>query len=185
MKIITLDQNKLKGATQELLGLASQSCTPMVVIGIATGGKEMLNTVRSELENKGMRCGVVRCQRPMTKKKKDFSKLLKKLPRWLTNSLRIAEHYYRQAFRKQDVHRAVEIIEPVEINEGDRVLVLDDAADTGVTLMHVEKFIRQQVGHSIEIHFAVITRTGKKLAKEPSFFLFDSTLVRFPWSNDY
>ena len=145
----------------------------------------MLKIIRCELKKEGIHCGIVRCRRRMTDKKQKVNCFLHILPHFLTNSLRNIEHYYRQKFWNNDSNRIVETLKTVNIQSNDRVLIIDDASDTGFTLMHVEKFFRKMYGSAFKMQFAVLTRTGNRLAKEPDFFLFNSTLIRFPWSNDF
>ena len=66
---------------------------------------------------------------------------------------------------------------------GHKVLVVDDATDSGCSLLSVLNAIEEY--GSNEIRSAVITVTRKHTAIIPDYALFrNSTLVRFPWSAD-
>ena len=67
---------------------------------------------------------------------------------------------------------------------GKSVLVVDDAVDSGNTLLSVVKGIRIAAPDA-EVHNAVMTQTFPKPVIEPDVALWnDGTLIRFPWSKD-
>ena len=65
-----------------------------------------------------------------------------------------------------------------------RILVADDAVDSGVTLGTVLRHLRAVCPSGTEIRTAAITQTLEKPMARPDYALFHGTLCRFPWSFD-
>lgn len=136
--------------------------------------------------------------------------LLRRLPTWLTDRLRILEsQLLRKKFhRRYSTPAAVEgaVAEARGRIEGmtatltrryRRILVVDDAVDSGVTLaavlarLHADAAAEPSLTRP-EIRSAVITVTTPDPVARPDFYLYphlspadDSfTLIRFPWAAD-
>lgn len=117
--------------------------------------------------------------------------LLGKVPISLLNYARIAESMMLQV-----KHAIVAKPRPVpslpqSLNEllaskeRPKVLLIDDAIDSGATLQAVMEAMKQ-VNPRVEITVAVITVTTSKPKVKADYAVYtDSTLVRFPWSIDY
>jgi hypoxanthine phosphoribosyltransferase len=65
-----------------------------------------------------------------------------------------------------------------------RILVADDAVDSGVTLDTVLGLLRRLCPRGTEIRSAAITQTLENPKARPDYVLFHDTLCRFPWSFD-
>ena len=65
-----------------------------------------------------------------------------------------------------------------------RLLVVDDAVDSGVTLATVIDLLRNTCPDRTEIRSAVITVTLEEPRAEPDYALYRGVLCRFPWSFD-
>jgi hypoxanthine phosphoribosyltransferase len=66
-----------------------------------------------------------------------------------------------------------------------RVLVVDDAIDSGATMATVVEQLRDAVGDGGEVRTAVLTITTRTAVFQPDFTLYRQTLCRFPWSHDF
>lgn len=194
MKTLTDDDLR-----REVDGLYTQAIdsgyAPTHIVGIATGGAYIARLLREILQ---ARSGSpifldVRCQRQSTHRKRDFKldRLLRLMPYPVTDRMRTLEHIIRQWRRGNRPSNSgllvTELNVPATINYTDfrRVLILDDAADTGVTLAEVEAYLRQRCRRDTEIKAAVITKTGTRLLREPDYRRYEGVLVRFPWSFDF
>lgn len=67
---------------------------------------------------------------------------------------------------------------------GQRLLVVDDAVDSGVTLATVLNVLRALCPAGTEIRSAVVTVTLDGPLIQPDFALHRGILCRFPWSFD-
>lgn len=104
------------------------------------------------------------------------------LPRGLNNLLRKVEAKY--LMRRNNHMEHVGIILPDECKTARRILIIDDAVDTGATLKAVYDKIKQQ-NPEADVRMAVVTVTSVKPLIMPDYFLYNNrTLVRFPWSID-
>lgn len=67
---------------------------------------------------------------------------------------------------------------------GMKVLLVDDAIDTGMTLKIVKNFLVNQFNETNDIKIAVVTSTNRHPVMEADFFLYNRVLIRFPWASD-
>jgi hypoxanthine phosphoribosyltransferase len=118
--------------------------------------------------------------------------MLLALPMSARDLLRRVEHRYfiaprAQAGRQQyvDQTEANAIRQHLSANSGpERVLVVDDAVDSGVTLGAVLHVLRDIALPGTEMRAAVITQTLDNPTVRPDYALHHGTLCRFPWSFD-
>ena len=131
----------------------------------------------------------------MTKVKsrlKQVRTLLSAVPQPVANLLRHVEHRLITAPR---AHRA----QPRQIDRTEvenighcvddvtsraRILVIDDAVDSGATLATALQVLRDVCPPGTEIRSAVITQTLDRPIVRPDYVLHRGTLCRFPWSFD-
>lgn len=70
------------------------------------------------------------------------------------------------------------------VSKAGRILIVDDAVDSGATLLRVAETLRS-ASPEAQIASAVITVTTRNPAIKPDYTLYnDRTLIRFPWSAD-
>jgi hypothetical protein len=65
-----------------------------------------------------------------------------------------------------------------------RILIADDAVNSGVTLATVLRLVSDVCPVGDEIRSAAITQTLENPTARPDYLLFRGTLCRFPWSFD-
>jgi hypoxanthine phosphoribosyltransferase len=65
-----------------------------------------------------------------------------------------------------------------------RILVADDAVDSGITLATVLRLLREIAPARSEVRSAAITQTLEHPTVQPDYVLFHRVLCRFPWSFD-
>lgn len=109
----------------------------------------------------------------------------------LLDFLRIVESRFLQwkgHFGKPK-QRIVSICDSEELNnrlseKGSRILIVDDAVDSGSTMASVINLLNQEFPGNI-IRTAAITVTTSTSLVEVDYALYrEGVLVRFPWSND-
>ena len=161
------------------------------IVGIATGGEVVAREMQPLLPP-GTAMAHVRLQRAGTGVKSDMrlDVLLRRAPRPLVDLLRWLEVEYREtAFRLGAVSPSATSHDPSALDdlrpvrEARRILVVDDAVDSGRTLRRAVSLVRA-VAPDAEIRTAVLTSCWRRPPVVPDYCLFTRTLLRMPWSFD-
>ena len=165
---------------------------PVLIIGIKNGGAEVARRMRKDFCETDY-CEV-RISRPDTQQKEQglAHKILQMMPLWLCDVLRIAESRIREWLsRGKRPVRIGQMALPQEAesklrqSKSPKVLIVDDAIDTGATIRMAKEQLQQQYADA-EVRVAVITVTTAAPICEADYCLYHNrTLCRFPWSNDY
>lgn len=187
----TFDQVQLRKAARELLNLAEDSgFRPELIVSVANGGTRVVESIEDEIVDLGILTESLLCQRPSTpaKERIRLKLLIKQLPLVLRNAMRVMEHIARPLLEgvQANNERDVTVISPNLScrTPPSRILVIDDAVDSGDTLVAVERFLRAR-HPSADIRFGVLTQTRNEVSRDPDYSLYKSVLIRFPWSSDY
>ncbi len=185
MKVLTLDQNRFAEACKRLQAEVSASgFDPDVLVGIATGGDFVAKLFSHPVTLS------IRRQRSLTASKRGtIGKIIRRLPRPVNNLLRIAEAALREVADRLSKPIVKTLHLPAEtahqLGQARRILVVDDAVDSGATAAAVIAAIRA-ASPQADIRLAVITVTRPNPLINADYALFrNRTLVRFPWSEDY
>lgn len=159
--------------------VADAGFVPDVVLSIAQGGVYVGERLFQDVPHFG-----TSLQRPSTRYKRPRLKaVLRRLPRPVLDALRKAEAMWL-GMRKPRPIDIAQVIIPAEIATGKRILVVDDAVDSGATLDGVVRALCVAAPDA-EVRTAVVTVTTKQPLIAPDFVIFnDLTLIRFPWSMD-
>jgi len=192
IKVRSLSQAELAQAAAELAMMA-HGFNPTLVLGIRTGGYIVAGLMAKHLPQATLLA--VTCQRPGTKKKQVIpfaGKILRALPHSVTDRLRILEHIVLTQLRTPT--QGVLLPEPGELaaiehylltqSGSTRILIVDDAVDSGATLSAVYKAVQGIAGSGAVIKIAALTVTTASPLLEPDFSLYRYVLCRFPWSLD-
>lgn len=175
-RVLTLSSDSFSAACKRL-EKACMSFNPDIVLGIETGGRYVAEQMFADIKHV-----YVKMQRPSTSaKSKTVSWLISKLPRRCADLLRIFESYIlaRRAPRIYKYEGSL----PAEIYDSRRILIVDDAVDSGATMLAVKEAVECGVQES-EIYCASITVTTDKPVLKPDVSLYQNILIRFPWSKD-
>jgi hypoxanthine phosphoribosyltransferase len=192
--LTTLRQPAFDAACMKLMRLVEADFTPTVVVGIRTGGLTVAHAMVLAAATK-LRVLPITCQRAATTRKGRLPwlrPLLAALPRPLVDLLRRLEHRLLITRRaRTPTTQPIDRAEAAAIatmlatsTEAPRVLVADDAVDSGVTLMTVLRLLRETCPPETEIRSAAITQTLEHPAVRPDYVLYRGLLCRFPWSFD-
>lgn len=167
---------------------------PDVVVGIAQGGSHVADRACESMP--AARRLDVRVRRPGTEMKEALRlrPLLSRLPRPVTDLLRVAEVRYREAAWRARRRRADGTPPSAELTAALRsraavlrsardVVIVDDTVDSGRTMATVRQGVRE-VAPDARVWTAVITSTWRRPPVVPDVVLRDRVLMRFPWSHD-
>lgn len=190
----TLDAARFAAACTSLLRLVSASYQPDLLVGIRTGGLVVAEAMARAAATP-LPVLAVTCRRAGTAAKSRFRLLptvLAALPRPAVDGLRVLEHRLLTARRRaQATVQQVDHAEAEAIGQrlaqgpaAPRVLVVDDAVDSGVTLATVLRLLREIAPPDTQLRSAVVTVTRAQPLAEPDFALYRGVLCRFPWSFD-
>ncbi len=182
MKVTTLDPIDFAEACLQLEGI-TRVFSPDLIVGIATGGEIVARAMYAELQHVA-----VLARRPSTALKERCGvvwMLVRRMPLWMRNAMRVVE---AKIFNNRKSSLA-----PIELDDAlcktiasyQRILIVDDAIDSGATMVRVVEAVRRIVPEA-QIATAVINVTTKSHLVEPDYRLYaDRRLVRFPWSKDF
>lgn len=177
-KIKTLDSAAFAAESRTLERIVADSgYKPDCVLAIASGGVHVAANMFAGVAHMS-----VTLRRSSSSAKGGLiKKIIKRLPRKINDWLRIVEAQVLSA-RRQSPSNAVLMLPP--IGRFRRILIVDDAVDSGITLQAVTKAVTDSCPDSA-VRSAVITMTTDTPALVPDYAIYrDNTLIRFPWSLD-
>ena len=189
----TLQRADFDAACASLMRMVATRYSPTLLIGVRTGGlvvaEAMARAATSPVPVLPLTC---RRTGTATKSRVPFlHELLGLLPRNAVDALRLWEHRLVSPRRKRlaktpqiDRDEAAAIGARLAAHTQERLLVVDDAVDSGVTLETVIDLLRSTCPCQTEIRSAVITVTLEAPRTEPDYALYRGVLCRFPWSFD-
>lgn len=160
-----------------------------LIIGIHSGGAIVAQHVFLTELFKNTHLIDIATQRPSTQYKKKFRVdiVLSFLPLWICNLLRVVETQYaiKRFNSKSPVNRDVIVkdVDYAKIRKAERILIIDDAVDSGSTLLAVCKYIHH-LNPLAEVKTAALTVTFPQPIQRPDFALHEGVLLRFPWAAD-
>jgi hypoxanthine phosphoribosyltransferase len=192
--VITLNQPEFEAACASLMRMVMADYEPTLLVGIRTGGLVVAEAMARSL-SRPMVVLPLTCRRPGTATKSRLPflhEVLGTLPRGVVDAMRIVEHRLLTSRRKRsskapsvDHDEAAAIAALLaERTDQHRLLVVDDAVDSGATLAAVMELLRSSCPSRTEICTAVITVTLDSPRIMPDFVLHHRVLCRFPWSFD-
>ena len=195
MKVMTLDRDALAQASKKLTEkVLASAFRPTHILAIANGGVAVAREMASQVAPDASLMVI-----PARRRSSDWKRslkataLLRRLPYFITDRLRVLEAQVLDRLRKpdssglltplpQDVSEILSSIRsPVQV----RLLVVDDAVDSGRTLWQIVDGLRCVEEAGGEIRTAAITVTRSHALIRPDFHVYDSVLCRFPWSYDF
>ena len=190
--VLTFSRSTFDSACADLLAQVERDYRPDMLIGIRTGGL-LVAEAMARASGRALPVAAVTCRRFGTAAKRYvplLASLLAVLPRTLADALRIAELRLLSAGRARGGRHPVDPAEIAGIgarlgagSEPIRLLVVDDAVDTGVTLASVMHALRDAYPRAT-LRSAVVTVTLRSPLLKPDFTLYQEVVCRFPWSLD-
>jgi len=174
-----MDEAALSRAAKRLETLvASTGYAPDTVLSIRRGGEYVGQLMFADANHIS-----TTLQRPGTRSKSLWlPRVLKCMPRTILDRMRIFEAWWLSKHRPEPVDPG--LVELPDISGCERLLIVDDAVDSGATLQAVRLAVKR-FRPDADVLTAVITVTMRKPLALPDFSLYnDLTLIRFPWSMD-
>ena len=197
MQVITLNQHAFEehaGRLADMVASGRGSSAYDAIVGVKRGGSLVCDAFCRHFPSDlyALRTDVF-LQRPSTRMKTGkVGAVLKSLPQWLLDLMRMAESRLlslsRMSGRRRDIPRVVlpDVLARILKSGGQpEILVIDDAIDSGDTLNAVIRAMADMNGRA-RFRVAVMTVTTSRPVVTPDYCLYSNhTLIRFPWSNDY
>lgn len=191
MRVENLIDRNFETACQNLARQASERMQPDLVIGIRRGGVWVRNAMKAALPE-NIVFGEIGLQRRGTAKKNQLSRLLKSLPQWLCNLLRISEAYARR-IKHTCCRPKLYPLESLSFDPASEALlqsapqhiwIVDDAVDSGKSMASIQAKL-QTYPQAHKVLYIALTVTEKRTLLMPDVYLYnEGVLLRFPWSND-
>jgi hypoxanthine phosphoribosyltransferase len=190
----TLHQSAFEAACAELMRQVEAHFQPTLIVGIRSGGLIVAQSMADSAQQ-GVDVLPVTSRRSSTAAKERvpfMGAILKMLPRPAVDALRRIEHRWMTAGRARRSHEQWVDMREVEtvaqrlqsMLAPRRLLVVDDAVDSGVTFAAVMQRLKAACPHGTEFHAAAITQTMSHPLLVPDDVLYHGALCRFPWSFD-
>lgn len=194
-KVITLDIKSFGETCQVLQSIVERSgFKPDCILGIESGGRFVAERLFTTVPH----C-YTRLRRPSTDRRegmmeRGMKSVLRFTPRWICDFLRRMEarHLMKStaglSLSPEETEKCLERnagrVNIPDLSGFRRILVVDDAVDSGVTLAAVMRRVRAEVPDA-EIRSAVVTVTTSGPLFTPDYTIYnDNILIRFPWSID-
>lgn len=179
--VVTLDAGRFARCCRTLAGkVQAGGFDPDVVVGIRTGGEYVARGM-AEAFHGSPRLESVDLQRPSTRRKSPLRSFLARLPRPVADVLRIVESRML-ALRRPSVREFDRLPGSLCGLGRIKILLVDDAVDSGATMLAVANALRR-VNPEAVIRTAAVTVTTRSPHIIPDYSLFKD-LMRFPWSMD-
>lgn len=181
MRVLTLDMGVIEWCGRELETMAREF-DPELIIAIARGGVTLAKYMFEDVPHLD-----VDIHRPSTvwkRKLHSIMRLTRFLPRWIGDELRIAEAKRLSMHKPRAIVATPEAVKEIldAAQYATRILVVDDAVDSGATLRAVFDALKDC---EAEVRGASIALTRPDAVAYPYYHIFQpGTLVRFPWSAD-
>ena len=189
----TIDNTGLQSATNALNELIIQNFVPDIIIGIRTGGYIIAEIMANELQKKPLLLAISR-QRTSTHRKskiKFLKRILSFLPYKVTDYLRVLEHKHlnskpmKQQSFSPNIDELSTLRGVLRTRENYKILIVDDAVDSGETMKAVSDVVRAEANSACIIKTAAITVTTDSPLIQPDYALYRHVLCRLPWSFDF
>ncbi len=194
LSVRTFNERALNEAAIALNNQIFPNFLPEIIIGIRTGGFTVAELMTKAAMHKPLLLAISR-QRASTQAKnkvKGLKSFLRFLPYFITNFLRIAEHKRlcaRLADENQSFSPNIDELAALRgvlrTRENCKILIVDDAIDSGATMKAVYDVVRAEANSACNIKTAAITVTTDFPLIQPNYTLFSHVLCRFPWSFDF
>lgn len=190
----TFDNSGLCDCAVNLNKTVFKDFIPDVVIGIRSGGFVIAEIMAKEAAHKPKLLAISR-QRASTQTKnkiKGLKNILRVLPYAITDKLRIIEHKRLNATPATEVKEfspnideLAALCKTLKTLENGKILIVDDAVDSGATMKAVLEVVKAEACSSCTIKTAAVTVTTNQPLINPDYYLYHHVLCRFPWSFDF
>lgn len=189
--VLTLSRAQFQEVCGSLGDRIVELCSPDLIVVVPRAGDFIWEELKKIPVFEGVNVVKIKAQRRLTKhKSKGFIKpVLVKFPRSINNLLRHLESIVRELMfylRGPGVSPLLEYEDGVVdcVVKAKRIVVIDDAIDSGVSIKSILEFLKQKNALAT-IHVAVITTTFEEPLVCADISLYDRQIIRFHWAEDY
>ena len=185
MQVITYTPQLLQAAAECLsTQILRNGVHPSYLVAIQHGGAVLGQLMKDAFPEAGYH--EIKLTRFFGINKSSLSPIIQALPMKLRDWLRMLEIAVMDMNKKNNHPERYGKVElSISPKAGDTILLIDDAIDTGATIVKARDAILQQYP-GVKIVVAVITVTTEQPLCDADFYLYhNQTLCRFPWSMDY
>ncbi|MCM1449738.1 MAG: haloacid dehalogenase-like hydrolase [Clostridiales bacterium] len=181
MKVVTVDHTMLSCLCARLEN-AARDYNPDVILSIASGGTYVGNLMFASLPH--VEVSLHRESTAMKQRSGMGISIMKRMPLWVCDAMRVVESVILslKKRRPRDFVLSPQLVSL--LSRYHRILVVDDAVDSGVTLKAVTDSLSRLPDPPI-VRTAVITVTTRNPLISPDYRLMTGVLLRFPWSLDF
>lgn len=198
MRVITLDQARFGQACRDLWSTATADGRPDILLGIRTGGYAVAQAMLDGTNGEDVVLLPITRRRASTAAKNNnpwVGATLRRLPYFVTDRIRVLEHRVlsgRRAMEKAsettgqweaDPAEGAALAEALAKRLHAKILIVDDALDTGATLRAVHALV-SSLAPTADVRSAVLVTTTKTPLIKATNSLYTNVLCRFPWSHD-
>jgi phosphoserine phosphatase len=197
LRVLTFTRADLTAAGDELLArVGEREGEPDLVVAIERGGKHVADSLSPHRRPpRLLALGLGRAMTPIERHPL-LKRVVAGLPGRVLDRLRVAESFLRKRrFRRHppDPRRLAEKAawcrrqlagNREAIARSRFILLLDDAIDTGGTMLAALTALRRVAGPGPQIRSAVIVQTMRNPLIVPDYCLHRGLLIRFPWALD-
>jgi len=194
VQVITLSPRMLESQSHQLAERIFKEHPDIdIIAGIATGGAYVSRHMRSYAAEHGWEGTYTEIslsrQSTHTKQKLGVQRMLKKLPYPVLDMLRNVEAWYlarrdTPPSEPPDTDFALPLALEEALPGATRLLLVDDAVDSGLTMLRVVHKLNERAPH-LSIVTAALTLTRPQPLIVPDYTLYINTLLRCPWAMDY
>ncbi|MDR8393488.1 phosphoribosyltransferase domain-containing protein [Aliifodinibius sp. S!AR15-10] len=184
----TLSDKKLNQFVNDFLEsgeIINENWMPNKVIGIKNAGdiigRKLFKSFKQKDLNKEIKYESIDFRRSTTSFKENFLRNgLSKLPTFMLTPLRLIENKF-YLVKDKIFNSSMEL--PEKKGAGIKILLVDDAVDTGNTLIRSIFFLNEKYENpDIKIFCITVTSNSPKI--KPDYNLFNENII-FPWSIDF
>ncbi|WP_171015845.1 phosphoribosyltransferase family protein [Devosia sp. FKR38] len=191
-RVTTLDEAGVVASSRTLAQqVADSGFSPTHIVAIANGGIPIARPFSTVFP--GAEFVVVTKQRAATQLKEQssgFKQLVQRSPDVVTTFFRRVEHwsrYQERDFARDPIVLPADdgLIWPVLEAAPQRIIVVDDAVDTGTSIEFVAASARRRFGPMCDVRTAALTISGVNPQARADYALMEGVNIRFFWSKDF
>lgn len=176
----TVSLSELRTICRRIAGeIKSRSFYPDHILYIERAGKLIAFYLANEFGCNYSGVQVLKNKRKLRERLNFFIKLL---PPFFRDLLRLAQKLHRENLKDR---RRFVYIDNIEELLNKKILIVDDAVDTGESMRAIKAKLLQEGFRNEDLQTAVITIVNsKKTQFKPDIYIFHDVCCKFPWSVD-
>jgi hypoxanthine phosphoribosyltransferase len=195
-KVINYSNSQLSKTMHSLAKeVESGGLTPSYVLGVLNGGRTPAELFTEYWNSNEIETLFYKLQRKTTGRvKSSLVKLIKRFPKFMVNFVRSAEMSFYSILPTSNTPITADEnclfflrskIEASKITEKTPFIIVDDAIDSGKTILKIVETLKEVGVDRACIKVIVVVHTLPKPLVTADYFKESGLLIRFPWSSDF